>query len=83
MVFLYFIALLSRSSHLQTVQRALSIDSAGYCSGKHSQILQQAVLEMPPYFLLGCAILVFSFCLSVEHFGPERDILTATGQIVH
>lgn len=50
-VFLYPIALLLRSSHSQTVQKATTIDLAGQYSGKHSQIQQQAELEMPLYFL--------------------------------
>ena len=57
MVFLYSIALLLRSSHLQTVQKELSIDSAGQCSGKHSQILQQA--ELLFFALLRLAMLVY------------------------
>lgn len=58
MVFLFHsIALLLRSSHSQTVQKELSIDSAGQRSGKHSQILQQA--ELLFFALLRLAMLVY------------------------
>lgn len=69
-VFLHTIALLLRSSHLQTVQKALAIDSAGPCSA----VTSRAWNARNALFLLGWEYdFSPSIYLTVQQFTPEHN----------